>query len=129
MLKFCKHIQYVKELKSLQEEAVLAGATAVGISKQGNMYVYDQERKAAKQVSLSRAAELLNVSVATLEEKIQKVDDAEETMTLPVTLSAEKETDIVQFDKGAVCEEFSEIYHSFNELADRMEKLIKKMGG
>ncbi len=120
MSKFCKHIQYVKELKALQEEAELAGATAVGISKQGNLYVYDKERRAARQVSLSRAAELLNVSVAALEENIAKVDGPEDPQT-PIKTAMNTEWDAPE--KGETAPTWEEKEQTVSELREICEVL------
>jgi len=83
MLKFCKHVKFVSELHELQNEADKEGASAIGISSQGNLYFYNKEKKSAEKIDAEKAAELLGNNISEIKEAVNNIDG--------ITVSAAKD--------------------------------------
>ena len=74
MLKFCKHVKFVSELHDMQKEADKEGASAIGISSQGNLYYYNKEKKSAEKINAEKAAELLGKNVSEIQDAVNNID-------------------------------------------------------
>ena len=75
----------VKDMLDLHQKGLAAKTTAVGFSKSGKAYIWDDELKKHKEITIEEACDLLNVDKATIKKIIDtrckfKVDDpVEET--------------------------------------------------